>query len=96
MSFEEDPPARRELGRTVAAGVAAIAMLVVGIVYVTSGLVMPGWAVAGMLVIWLLLLWYGVRLLHARSYEVLLIPLVAAGLWLLVLWLGGTFLDWTA
>lgn len=91
-----DAPARRSGGQIAAMVVAALAMIVVGWVFLVSGLVMPGWAVAALLVIWAGLVVVGVRLARSGSYAVLAIPIVAAAIWLLALWLGDVFLDWTA
>lgn len=87
---------RRNAFQVLAAVVAALAMLFIGWVFLASGLIMPGWAVTGLLVLWAVLVWQGVRLARAGSYRVLALPLVAAAVWLLTAWVGGALLGWTA
>lgn len=63
--------------------------------YAISGLVAPGWGVAGLLVVWALL---GVLALalHRRCGAVsALVPLVAVVLWLGLITLGEALLGWT-
>lgn len=64
--------------------------------YVTSGLVAPAWAVAGLLVLWLVLLVVAIRLLRARPALALLVPVAAALIWFAVIASGGAWLGWTA
>lgn len=80
----------------VAAVVAAAAQLIAGYLYLVSGLIAPGWAVIGLLVVWLALTVIGVRLALRRSYRVLLVPIVAATIWVITMWAGGALLGWTA
>jgi hypothetical protein len=75
---------------------AALAMLFVGFVFLTSSLVMPVRAVLVLLALWAVLAWYGFRLARRRSYLVLAVPVVATAIWVLALWLGDTLLGWTA
>lgn len=82
--------------RIAAAAVAGIAMLVVGYFYLVSGLVVPGYALIPLWLIWLGLAWYGVRLARAASYLVLVIPVVAAVVWYGALILGEQVLGWQA
>ena len=79
----------------VAAVVAAAAHLVAGFYYLASGLLAPLWAVLLLLVVWAVLAWVGARLVKRRSYLVLLVPVVAAAVWLGVMSLGGAVLGWT-
>ncbi|MCW3816068.1 hypothetical protein ONA91_16625 [Micromonospora sp. DR5-3] len=70
--------------------------LAVGFWYAVSGLVVPGWALAGLLVVWTVLLAVGVRLLRRRPALVPLAPLSAVLIWLAVVSAGGAWLGWTA
>lgn len=79
-----------------AAVVAAASQLVAGYLYLVSGLIAPGWAVIGLLVVWLALTVIGVRLALRRSYWMLLIPVIAVATWVLTMWAGGALLGWTA
>lgn len=69
--------------------------LAAGFFYLSSGLVAPLWAVALLLAIWVAL---AVVLFRMRTAgpKTLLVPLSAAAIWFLTLWLGQTFLNWTA
>lgn len=87
---------RRTAGQLVAAGVATVAMIFAGWIFTVSGLIMPLWAVAGLLVVWALLVWVGFRLARSGSYLVLAVPVVAAAVWLITAWLGDVLLGWTA
>jgi predicted PurR-regulated permease PerM len=80
----------------VAAVVAATTHLVVGFLYLSSGLVAPLWAVVLLFVIWAVLAWVGVRLVRRRSSLVLLVPVVAAVVWFGVMTLCDVVLGWTA
>ena len=76
----------------VAAGALHLAVLAP---YASSGLMAPGWAVIG-----LLLLWAGlaaaVFVVHARKGPLaLLVPGVAVALWFLALTAGEQLLGWT-
>lgn len=74
---------------------ATLLHLVAGFFYLSSGLVAPLWAVGVLLAIWVAL---AVVLFRIRTSgpKTLLVPVAAAAIWFLVLWLGDTFLDWTA
>ncbi|WP_143194122.1 hypothetical protein [Micromonospora sp. CB01531] len=72
------------------------AHLAVGFWYAASGLVVPGWALAGLLVVWAVLLAVGIRLLRRRPVFVPLVPLAAMLVWLAVVSAGGAWLGWTA
>ena len=81
--------------RIAAVVVAAAGMLVAGYFYLASGLLVPGWALIPLWIIWFALVWYGVRLARAGSYLVLAVPVVAGVLWFLVITLGEQLLGWT-
>jgi membrane-bound ClpP family serine protease len=80
----------------LAAGVTAVVMVLIGYVYLASGLFMPGWALALLAVLWITLVWYGVRLARTRSLLVLVLPLIGATAWILLAWFGGSVLGWQA
>ena len=68
----------------------------VGWVYLVSGLVAPGWAVVGLLTIWVALLVVAIRVWRSRPLIVLGIPFLAMAIWFVTLFLGERLLDWTA
>ncbi|MGN9778003.1 hypothetical protein ACTMS0_19905 [Micromonospora sp. H33] len=72
------------------------AHLVLAFFYAASGLVVPAWALAVLLVIWLVLLAVAIRLLRERPAFVPLVPLAAVLIWLAVVWAGDVWLGWTA
>lgn len=72
------------------------AHLAVGFWYAASGLVAPVWAVAGLLVVWAVLLAVAIRLLRRRPARVPLVPLSAVLIWLAVVSAGGAWLGWSA
>jgi hypothetical protein len=76
-------------------GIACALHLIAGFFYISSGLIAPLWAVVFLLVIWLILAILLVRMRQTGA-RTLTIPVAAAAIWFLVLWLGDTFLDWTA
>jgi hypothetical protein len=80
----------------LAAGATAAAMVLIGYVYLASGLFMPAWALALLWVLWLTLVWYGVRLARTRSLLVLVLPVIGATAWILLAWFGGSVLGWQA
>jgi hypothetical protein len=80
----------------VVAVLAGAAQLVAGYFYLVSGLAAPLWAVGLFLVWWLILTYVGVKLALRRSYRVLLVPATAVVTWFGAMWVGGTYLGWTA
>ncbi|RZU74463.1 hypothetical protein EV384_2930 [Micromonospora kangleipakensis] len=72
------------------------AHLALAIWYAASGLVVPAWAVAGLLLVWLVLLAVAIRLLRQRPALVPLVPLSAGLIWLAVVSAGDVWLGWTA
>jgi len=87
--------ARRTAGPTAAAVVALLAMLPVGFFYAASGLIVPGPWLFLLWVVFLVLVWVGVRLFRRRSFLVLAVPVVAAALWFGTLSAGEAWLGWT-
>jgi hypothetical protein len=67
----------------------------VGFLVVASGLIMPGWAVVLLAVVWLLGLGLAVHW-RRRPTLVLLVPVGMATLWFATAWAGETLLGWTA
>jgi hypothetical protein len=87
---------RPNAGTWVLAGLSGVAHLVVGVFYLSSGLVAPGWAIAVLLVWWVLLAVQLSRLALRGSWWTPAVPVVAFATWWLALTLGERFLDWTA
>jgi hypothetical protein len=79
-----------------AAGPAFVAHIVVGWFYLAGGLVIPGYALLPLWVLWALLGLWLVRLAVRRSWWTPLPPVVAAVVFVLVLVLGEQVLDWQA
>lgn len=70
--------------------------VIVGYFYLFSGLMVPVPWVAGLWIIWLIGLALLVRWRNEHPLRVLAGPFVAMAFWFLVLWVGDTFLGWTA
>jgi len=83
-------------GATIAWWVGLAAHLVMGFYYAVSGLLAPLWAVAGLLVIWVILLVVGLRLRNRRPWWMLAVPVADLVIWLIVITAGEVFLGWTA
>jgi hypothetical protein len=86
----------RGAGPVLAWWVGLVAHLVMGVWYAASGLIAPPWAVAALLVIWVLLLIVGLRLRARRPWWMLAVPVLAVAIWVAVVSAGETFLGWTA
>jgi hypothetical protein len=80
----------------LAAGLAMVAMAVIGVFYVSAGLVAPLWAVILLLIIWVVLVVIGVVWFRRRPFLVLLLPVIAVLVWFGVITLGEQLLGWTA
>ena len=76
--------------------VAGVAHLLVGYVYLVSGLAVPGYALLPLWAWWVALAAVLVRLALHRSWWTAAVPVVAAITWVLVVLGGGTLLGWTA
>ena len=87
---------RPNTGTWVVAGLSGVAHLVVGVFYLSSGLVAPAWAIAVLLAWWVLLAVQLSRLALRGSWWTPAVPVVAYATWWLALTLGERFLDWTA
>ena len=67
---------------------------VAGVFVLASGLIMPVWAIAALVAVWLIGL--AVAINHRRrTLVVLLVPVATMALWFLTGWAGETFLGWT-
>ena len=72
------------------------ALLATGFFYASSGLLAPAWAVAVLLVLWLLLLIVAIQFLRIRRpLYVLPIPVAAWLIWFGALSAGEKWLGWT-
>lgn len=79
------------------ASVAGLAMMLVLLpFFLASGLMAPPWGVALLIAVWLGLFVLGVRSYRSRPVLVLLLPVVAAGIWVAVMAGGEATLGWTA
>ena len=63
--------------------------------YAISGLAAPGWAVLSLLVLWAVLGVVAVAVHRRWGGLAALVPLLAVGLWFLLLTLGEQLLGWT-
>ncbi len=90
----------RDVGRIlsyVGGWLGVAAMLVLAPFFLATGLMAPLWGVVLVMAIWLALLALAVLAIRRRRpLLALLAPVVAAGLWWLVLTLGERLLGWTA
>lgn len=80
----------------VAAGLAMAAMAVIGVFYVSAGLVAPLWAVILLVIIWVVMVVLGVVWFRRRPFHVLLLPVIAVLILFGVITLGERLLGWTA
>jgi hypothetical protein len=84
----------RARGPRVVAGLAAVLHLVVGYFYLAGGLVIPGYVLFPLWVVWLLLAWWLVTLARRNSWWTPLAPVAAAVLLLVVITVGEQVLGW--
>jgi hypothetical protein len=82
--------------RRVIGWLGILAHLVVLVFYAASGLMAPGWAVIGLLVIWAALGGLAIWLLRTRPVWVPVVPLAAVIIWFAVMNAGDAWLGWTA
>ena len=87
---------RSRLPGYLAAGLALAALAVIGIFYVSAGLVAPLWAVILLMIIWTVLVVIGVLWFRRRPFLVLLLPVIAVLVWFGVITVGERLLGWTA
>jgi hypothetical protein len=87
---------RPSTGTWVLAGISGAAHLVVGVFYLSSGLVAPLWAVVVLVLWWVLLAVQLSRLALRGSWWTPAVPVVAFATWFAVLTVGERLLGWTA
>jgi len=75
-------------------GMAGLAVVL--FMYSASGLLAPLWAVVALLLVWLVLFVVACRWFMRYPLRVLVLPLIAAGIWFAAMFGGGAFLGWTA
>jgi hypothetical protein len=97
----ESPPSDRAGGsgsviETLGRWIGLTLHIVIGWLYLTSGLVAPFWAVGLLMVVWTALLVGVIRFWRSRPWLVLATPFLAFLIWVGVLTLGERLLDWTA
>jgi hypothetical protein len=76
--------------------VGLIGMVAAFFPYAASGLVAPYWAVALLLVVWLVMFVVTCRWFVPHPKRTLVMPVIAFVLWFAAITAGGLFLDWTA
>jgi hypothetical protein len=87
---------RRSVAVLVLAAVAAVAHLGVGFLMAVSGLAVPIYVVAGLLLIWAALTVVLLRLVQRRSWWTPAVPVVGIATWFVVLSAGSAIFGWTA
>jgi hypothetical protein len=90
---ETQGPDRDRTGSIVTV-VGFVLYLAAGFPFLFGGLIMPGYAVGILGLVWLAGLLLAIRWRRRRG--LLALPFIVVGIWLAVAWLGDTFLDWTA
>jgi hypothetical protein len=90
------PTRCRTVAVRVLAALAAVAHLGVGFLYVVSGLSVPVYVVAALLVWWAVLSVVLLRLVQRRSWWTPAVPLVGIATWFVVLSAGSAIFGWTA
>jgi hypothetical protein len=88
--------ATRRRGPLVVAVLAALAHLVVGFFYLAGGLVVPGYVLIPLWIVWIVLAAVLVRLAMRESWWTPAVPLGALALFLVVVTVGEKALGWTA
>ena len=87
-------PATPSLGSRLAVIGGFVLHAVVGVFVISSGLLMPAWAIVALAAVWVVALVVAIRQRH-RPLFVLLTPVVTFAIWYLAGWAGETFLGWT-
>jgi len=87
---------KHSTGALIAGWVGLLGHLATVAWYAASGLMAPGWAVLGLLMIWLVLLGLAIYLLRTRPVWVLAVPVLAVAIWFAVMSAGDAWLGWTA
>lgn len=70
--------------------------VVAGFFMLASGLVAPPWAVAAMILVWAVLLAFGLRMWRAKPWVTIGFPVLAFIVWIVTIAAGGALLGWTA
>lgn len=83
-------------GRRVGVILGLVAYLASGFLYLTSGLVVPGFALVVLWLVWLGGMWWVARMVAVWSWWVLAAGPAALTFWLLYLWFGERVFGWTA
>jgi len=86
----------RSTGPLLVAVLAGLAHLVVGYFYLAGGLVVPGYALIPLWLLWLVLAAVLVRLAVRRSWWTPAVPVAAAAVLVLVIVLGEQVFGWQA
>jgi hypothetical protein len=86
----------RSTGPLLVAVLAGLAHLVVGYFYLAGGLVIPGYALIPLWLLWLVLAAVLLRLAVRRSWWTPAVPVVAAAVLVLVVVLGEQVFGWQA
>ena len=84
----------RSRGPLAVAVLAGVLHLVVGFYYLAGGLVIPGYVLIPLWIVWILLGWWLVTLARRNSWWTLLPPVAAAVLLVVVLTVGEQVLGW--
>ncbi len=85
----------RPRGPLVVAVLAGVLHLVVGFYYLAGGLVVPGYVLVPLWVVWFLLAWWLVSLARRNSWWTPLAPVAAAVLLLVVITVGEQAFGWS-
>ena len=86
----------RSTGPLVVAVLAGLAHLVVGYFYLAGGLVIPGYVLIPLWILWLVLAAWLLRLAVRRSWWTPVVPVTAAAVLVLTVVVGGNLLGWQA
>ena len=87
-------PLTRARGPFAVAVLAGVLHLVVGFYYLAGGLVIPGYVLVPLWVVWFLLGWWLVTLARRNSWWTPLPPVAAAVLFVVVITVGEQVLGW--
>ncbi len=82
--------------RSIATIIALGLMVPIGVAYLSTGLVASEEDLWGAYGLFAVLLTITVWMASRRTWWVVAMPFVSAGLWMLMLWFGERFLDWSA
>jgi len=95
MTVDDSPP-NRDTGANISGWAGVVLYLVLGLVYLTSGLVVP---LPGLVVLWLIWLagwFFVVRLFRTRRIWTPIVALAGTVFWWVYLSLGEALFGWTA